>query len=59
MRNRYEGDLDTYPDSTERARAEELEKKGVKFTNLNLEWGAKNRHLSPQLMALIGLIQRK
>jgi len=59
IRNRYEGDLDSYPESTQRGRIADLEKSGVKFATPNIDWAAKNRQIEAQLIALIKLIQRK
>ena len=58
LRSRNGGDLDNYPDSTQRGMVEENEKKGVKFMNLNLEWAAQNKDIPTQLFTLIKLVHK-
>ena len=59
LRDRSGGDLDSYPESTQRGMIDDLEKNGVKFTNFDLDWAAKSRNVPTQLSALIKLIQKK
>lgn len=59
LRNRNNGDLDIYPESTQRGKVADAEKKGIKFTNFDLDWAAKNSAVFPQMSGLIGLIQKK
>lgn len=59
LRNRNNGDLDSYPESMQRGTVDEAEKRGIRFTNFNLDWAGKNSGVFSQLSGLIKLIQTK
>ncbi|HVA13086.1 MAG TPA: extracellular solute-binding protein [Stellaceae bacterium] len=56
-RARRDGDLDSYPDSSQRQMVADIESHGNPFTNITLEWTAQHKEVADQLRSLIKIIE--